>query len=216
MSMKAVGRVASWDVLPAHLRGLAFLVADYANADTGLCCPSVDTLARRCGVTRRGVQKALGSLETLGVIRRHHRFIEGRQTTSQYEILSPPQVDESSRRDVLGFAHEGALRGTPVGALECAQNQGLVTRKKENTRAVREESDFSEFWALYPKRVDRKRAERAWARLTKAARKKALAHLSRRPYADVERQFVPNPTTYIHGERWNDEALEQQPDRDWK
>jgi hypothetical protein len=84
MSMKAVEIVASWDVMPANLRGLAFLLTDYVNVDTGLCCPAVATLARRCGMTRRGVQKALENLEAVGVIRRDHC-----QATAQYEFLRP-------------------------------------------------------------------------------------------------------------------------------
>jgi len=27
-------------------------------------------------------------------------------------------------------------------------------------------------------------------------------------YQSVKKQFIPNPTTYIHGERWNDEPNE--------
>ena len=129
MSMKAAGAVASWDVLPLSQRGLAFLLADYTNAETGLCCPGVDTLARRCAMTRRGIQKALDNLEAAGVIRRHFRYIEGRQTTTQYEVLAPLNGKKNSHRGAPEFAPEDEPEFAPEGEPEFTQNQEVVNQE---------------------------------------------------------------------------------------
>jgi hypothetical protein len=131
MSFVAAGKLASWDVMTSAHRGLGFLLADYTNHDTGLCCPSIETLARRAKMTERGVQKALQGMEDAGIIKRHFRHVDGRQTTSQYEILSPPPRNQSSGRPELEFTPEGELQFAPEGELEFTHNQEVVTRKKE-------------------------------------------------------------------------------------
>ena len=66
---------------------------------------------------------------------------------------------------------------------------------------------FEDFWLLYPKRVARKDALKAWQRLTDADRMRALTALVdwRRVWAHKELQYVPNAATWINGERFYDE-----------
>lgn len=67
---------------------------------------------------------------------------------------------------------------------------------------------FADFWNLYPKKVEKKKAEAKWNRLTKTTQDKVLADLPLRTKTEQwqknDGQFVPNPTTYLNGERWND------------
>jgi len=67
---------------------------------------------------------------------------------------------------------------------------------------------FADFWVKWPKKVKRKEAERAWNRLTIQNQKLAMADFPIR-YAETDPQFIPYPTTYIHGERWTDELNSQ-------
>lgn len=67
-------------------------------------------------------------------------------------------------------------------------------------------SDFESFWQQYPKKVDKKKAESVFLRLPKAKREAAIADIKSGRYASTDRQFVPNPTTYLRGERWEDET----------
>jgi len=68
-------------------------------------------------------------------------------------------------------------------------------------------ASFDAFWSLYPKKVDKKRAQVSWQKLSLEKQKMATADIETR-YQSVKKQFIPNPTTYIHGERWNDEPNE--------
>lgn len=63
---------------------------------------------------------------------------------------------------------------------------------------------FDAFWSVWPKKVDRKKAETAWKRLPIGKQKKAIEDAPKR-YAETEKKFIPHPTTYIHGERWEDD-----------
>lgn len=67
---------------------------------------------------------------------------------------------------------------------------------------------FDEFWSAYPRKADKKKAAKTWGRMTKANRALALADAPVR-YANTELQYIPLPTTYLNGERWNDEKEKQ-------
>jgi len=65
------------------------------------------------------------------------------------------------------------------------------------------DSDFFDFWSLYPRKEAKKKAEAAWRQLTKEKKQKALNDIRDR-YTETEKKYIPLPTTYIHGERWDD------------
>lgn len=72
--------------------------------------------------------------------------------------------------------------------------------------------EFSVFWNLYPKKVAKAEAEKAWKRLSPSR------HLLADLLAGLERQkalpdwtrdggkFIPYPATWLNGRRWEDEA----------
>lgn len=67
---------------------------------------------------------------------------------------------------------------------------------------------FNDFWTLWPKRVARMEAEKAWKRLEDAQRVEALVGLVdwRSVWLSEGRlQFVPNASTWLNQQRWSDE-----------
>jgi hypothetical protein len=77
----------------------------------------------------------------------------------------------------------------------------LVTEPQQET------ATWDDFWMLYPRRVAKKDAQKAWAQMTEAQRMAAIvACVSWRPIwmaKDVE--FLPYPASWLRGERWEDE-----------
>jgi hypothetical protein len=75
---------------------------------------------------------------------------------------------------------------------------------------------FDDFWMLYPRRVKRIAAERAWSRLSTAKRRLAMlalpAHMRwwRKHCSDLS--TVPHPASWLNAERWADELSGQIPD----
>ncbi len=73
---------------------------------------------------------------------------------------------------------------------------------------------FGAFWALYPKKVGKGAARRIWARLkpTDALTEAicaAVEHQRTSPqWTKDGGQFIPNPATWLHQERWQDEATD--------
>lgn len=68
---------------------------------------------------------------------------------------------------------------------------------------------FEDFWSAYPKKVERKRAMEIWKRKRLHTRAPEItADVRDRAARDTgwHDGYVPNPTTYLNGERWTDEV----------
>lgn len=75
-----------------------------------------------------------------------------------------------------------------------------------NTSNTTTSFPFKNFWDLYPKKVEKKKSEAKWNRLPKGIQTLILADIPKRKATDGwQRGFIPNPMTYLNGERWNDE-----------
>ncbi len=86
MSIKLMTQV--WDLELRHVEKLVLLsLADQAN-DTGLCWPSIATIAYRCGLSERGLRNVLDALAEAGQIRREQRA--GRST--HYHVTPAPRA----------------------------------------------------------------------------------------------------------------------------
>lgn len=74
--------------------------------------------------------------------------------------------------------------------------------------ATSSDAGFYEFWNAYPKKVERKKSLEIWKR-------KKLSSMTLQIVSDLETRitqdhkwregFIPNPTTYLNGDRWEDE-----------
>lgn len=70
------------------------------------------------------------------------------------------------------------------------------------------DSGFDQFWMLYPKHVKRKEAKKVWqAKKLDALLQTLLADIRERSAFDRrwKEGFIPDPPTYLRGERWQDE-----------
>ncbi len=64
---------------------------------------------------------------------------------------------------------------------------------------------FAEFYAAYPRKEARRKAEQAWrAALKRADRDTIMAGLARFPFQG-DRQFVPLPASWLNADRWADQ-----------
>lgn len=74
-----------------------------------------------------------------------------------------------------------------------------------------EEFPFSEFYAIFPNHTDRKKAEEKWNKMTNDKRKLAFEGAKRyAAHIEYRKKYEKNvkvlmPTTYLNGERWEDE-----------
>lgn len=69
---------------------------------------------------------------------------------------------------------------------------------------------FDEFWQSYPRKTNKKAARTAWAKALRTFDADTLISEARRwaglwDNAGVDRQYIPHPSTWLNGERWEDE-----------
>jgi len=104
------------------------------------------------------------------------------------------------------------------------QNNQQVTSKQPRLKKDKEIymlKFFERFWKEYPKKKDKKKArekflglsldEEKFKRIMKALRKQKESDQWKRDKG----QYIPNPPTWLHGERWNDEIDTTSPKKDW-
>jgi len=91
----------------------------------------------------------------------------------------------------------------------------LIEEKEENRtdnktrKRVSYSKEFSEFWDLYPRKIAKGNADKAWLKAVKAAKpediitglKKQLPVLKTK-----EADFIPHAATWLNGCRWEDEV----------
>lgn len=94
-----------------------------------------------------------------------------------------------------------------------------TSEKKKNTSSKKEQEEkylemFNEFWKLYPKKVDKANARKKWLRLKpndelfKTIMSALENQITLKKWHEIDKQYIPNPTTWINGERWEDEIKE--------
>ena len=73
---------------------------------------------------------------------------------------------------------------------------------------------FSDWWALYPKKVGRSEAEKAFKKAAKSFDSYIPLIALTRAYAnavsDVEKRFIPNPSTWLNQARWQEVETQEQ------
>jgi len=82
---------------------------------------------------------------------------------------------------------------------------------------------FDEFWALYPRKIAKAVARKAWSRLNQQqqldAAKAIQTHIEYWASKETELEFIPHPATWINQERWEDELViepkKQKMDKTW-
>lgn len=84
---------------------------------------------------------------------------------------------------------------------ETEQNQSKVEVGIEDS-----ESGFERFWRLYPRKIGKGQARRAWAGALKKTGAELILQALQRQSFDARERFQPHPATWLNGERWLDEA----------
>lgn len=79
--------------------------------------------------------------------------------------------------------------------------------RKASTKAAADGS-FEKFYALYPRKVARAKAEIAWKQikpeLHAAILEAVKAHSQSEQWTRDDGKFIPHPATWLHQKRWND------------
>lgn len=105
-----------------------------------------------------------------------------------------PSVQEKKNQNLLLIADEASAS----------------ERVSEHSPTSRPEFGFGEFWSLYPRKIGKGHARKAWYRIAPddGLRERIMRSLRRQitAWADRDPQYIPHPTTWLNGARWEDEV----------
>ena len=76
------------------------------------------------------------------------------------------------------------------------------------SRPTRLPEGFEAFWKVYPRRVSKGAAYKAWvSQNCEPIAAEIIKAVKKADWAD-EKQYIPHPSTWLNGWRWEDEAVE--------
>ena len=127
-----------------------------------------------------------------------------------------------NRQDTDAGASIGGSVGASIDPINASKDKISKVKNKVKNTTVPPSSPpkgedaqiggrFERFWAAYPKKVAKAAALKAWKSLSpdEGLLETILDALERQKKSDQWRrengQFIPNPSTWINGKRWNDE-----------
>jgi hypothetical protein len=160
--------------------------------------PSISTLARYANASERSVKRDIQELVELGELKVE---LQNAPTKTQYKTnlywitISSGVTDSAS--GVTDWVSRGDSSGksgvTPVGT------QNIILTIKEPSKKTSND-EFEKFWNLYPKKVAKGDALKAWNKATKSKTADELLKLTK-AYAEgklPELKYIPYPASWLN------------------
>lgn len=182
------------------------------NVLAGQLITSRKSISTKTGVNESKVERVLKMLQSEHLIEQHG--------TSKFRVISitnwdtyqqTEQQDEqpvNSRRTASEQQVNTPEEILPAGSIQ----EGKECKEKKTTPSKLDVADqaFDSFWNLYPKKVSKVSARKAWKKVRPAEYQIVMAGLaaqvSSQGWKKDDGQWVPNPATWLNAERWNDEV----------
>lgn len=172
------------------------VLAGFADNETLTAFPSRGLIAKRINTSVKSVDRALRELLDIGAIESEKRIKDGVYQSSLYTIKrGGVGTPVSPGRDTTD-----ARVGTPV-------THRTITNELEPLNYI--DTAFGEFWSIYPKKVDKRAALKAFKSALKRAALEVIISGARKYAADPNREprFTKNPATWLNADAWENESL---------
>ena len=179
---------------------------------------STESLWRAGTEGRDAVRKAVQELEDAGYLRREARIGESNKFDGLDYVLTDPD-DVSAGETVDGFPGPGfPSTGNPQTGNRRTKKTNLPTEEEDQSQNTKEvahvgptaDDAFSEFWSVYPRKVAKADARKAFKTALKQADVDDIIAGARRLRDDPnlpEKKFIPYPGKWLRAEQWEDEPL---------
>lgn len=137
-----------------------------------------------------------------GVIEEYfEKLPEGYRNPRLYKELSKV-LDISEKRRKAVSSRYSTNAPTIVGT-NVDTTTTTVRKKKNIDRSNGHDPGFDRFWNVYPRKVARPAARKAWSKLTLADREQATQGVRSFTFPEEEK-FIPHPATWLNNQRWLD------------
>lgn len=142
-----------------------------------------------------------------------HQKTERRQERRRYPAPDDPEAVPD--KEFYDCADSAPLDRRNIGAESALEqgNRGTGEQGKTDSATAVAASDFEAWWKLYPRKVGKGQARKAYLAASKKTAPAELA-IAAEAFATkvhdsrTEERFIPHPATWLNGERWADVAPE--------
>ena len=182
-----------------------YWLADHHNGETGDCYPSLSRLAKCCEMDKSAVHRHIGTLTTKGLISVKRRRRDDGGFTSNYYILhlEDPML-QNEEPPISKTQHPPVAKCEPnLGSNNLGNNEVVLVKSTYATI-----NEFERWWDKYPRKVGKYKAASLFSKVRQEVELNVLLDATDKfaeAMKDQEKKFIPHPTTWLNGRRWNDE-----------
>lgn len=200
MSFQAMAWAVKQKVGNATGKAILLMLANYAD-ERGECFPSQERLADECECSVATVARWVKAFEEMGFLSRQKQYGDGGYR----------------RADRLRICTDLPVTKLPITELpsrELPNSESKLTRQKAGAEPIIEpintlssasaRKQFDQFWSLYPHKVGKPVAEKAFFKALKRSTFEEIISGLRRYIAKTDDRAWCNPSTFLNQDRWGD------------
>lgn len=193
--------------MPMSARCLYFTLGMFGDDDGFVNSPK--SIMRQIGASIDDMNVLIAKKFVLlfesGVIVIKHWRINNYLRNDRYKETS--YQDEKAQ---LNVREDGAYEMLGIPTVDQRYTNGIpnITQHNLTEHNKTNNEHFDEFWSLYPKKVEKKKAMAVFIKINPDDDlfSTMIEAIKKQKQSDQwQRGFVPNPTTWLNGERWNDD-----------
>ena len=199
MGIKFMAMAIDAKIANSGQKFVLLMLANHCNDHTRQCNPSQKLLAEECSMGLSTLKRHIASLEEAGYVETVNVFKDNVQKPNQYLL----KFDTSPNR------------ATPPSKSGYSLSPDWATEPEVKTRIEpvdQKNNFFDEFWKAYPRKTNKGFARKVFeklkvddAMLTKMIQ--AIYVQNKNVWKDKDQQYIPHPSTWLNGERWDDEVV---------
>ena len=188
-------------ITPNAFRLLAYLMSHKDGYQL-----TYDQIERQTTLGRHAINQAIKLLTTKGWLKVDRpKKSNGQFDSKAWYVLNPYEVAETATVDDSTVESPHVVQSTDI----------KNTNKNKKTNINTYTNEFDDFWKLYPRKVGKPAALRAWK---KALEKKPPGELVKalsvyvEHHLPSEERYIPYPATWLNDERW--ESIQPEPKKE--
>lgn len=203
MSFNLMAQVWEAEMRNINNKFVLLALADYADEENQ-CFPSAQTIAEKCCLSKRTVQRVIAKLEEDGYITKMQRTRKDGSLSSNHYVVS-----------------EGRIGSVPQSGGSVPQSLASlnlpINLPKEPIKDTKKILPFDLFWSDYPKKSGKGAARAAFSKaIKKATVDEIMSGLLKHEIQTMKDvQFIPHPATWLNQERWADEGTQKKEGGGW-
>jgi len=183
------------EITPGGFRLLAYLMSHQDGYEL-----TYSQIERQTGMGRYAINEGIKNLEAKGWLKTEStKAADGRFGPKAWTVLNPTTVGNSTAGD---------------STTEKPTDNKNKTLKEYKDKEVLGQNEFDrlfdEFWQVYPRKVGKEAARKAFAKTVRDEAPvivEGATRFANDPYLPQDKNFIPHPATWLNAGRWLDEPL---------